>query len=325
MSDLLFDRIAIIGLGLEGSSLARVIKREGMAAHVAGCARTEATRETAIELGFVDSVYADPAEAVVDADLVMLCTPVGVFADIAARVAPALKPGTIVTDVGSVKQAVIRDVGPLLPQGVHFVPGHPIAGTEKSGPEAGFAELFRRRYCILTPPPGTDSKAIDQVAELWRRAGSMVDVMDAGHHDRVLAITSHLPHLISYTIVGTVADLESQLRDDAGDVVETREVIKYSASGFRDFTRLAGSDPIMWRDVFLNNRESVLEMLGRFVEDLTALQRAIRWGEGEALQDLFTRTREIRRGVVEMGQAGQFIATEADNGKDTDRGKNRKR
>lgn len=326
MSDILFDRIAIIGLGLEGSSLARVIKREGMAGHIAGCARTEATRNTAMKLGFVDSIHTDPADAAADANLVMLCTSVGIFGELAARMAPALKSGAIVTDVGSVKQAVIRDVGPLLPDGVHFVPGHPIAGTEKSGPEAGFAELFEHRYVILTPPPGTDSRAVDKVAELWRRAGSMVDIMEAGHHDRVLAITSHLPHLISYTIVGTVADLESQLRRDSsniGDVIETQEVIKYSASGFRDFTRLAGSDPVMWRDVFLNNRESVLEMLGRFVEDLTALQRAIRWGEGDALQDLFTRTREIRRGVVEMGQAGQFIATESDSGKDADSDKDR--
>ncbi|UCH72993.1 MAG: prephenate/arogenate dehydrogenase family protein [Rhodospirillales bacterium] len=321
MSDLLFKRVALIGLGLEGSSLAWVMKRDGLAGHIAGSARTRATLDKAMELGFVDSVHENVADAVAGADLVMLCTPVSTFADIAARIAPALKAGAIVSDVGSVKLAVIRDVGPLLPTGVHFVPGHPVAGTEHSGPESGFAELFEHRYCILTPPPGTDADAVERVAELWRRAGSRVEFMDAHHHDRVLAITSHLPHLIAYTIVGTAADLESQLRREAasnGDVVETSEVIKYSAGGFRDFTRIAGSDPVMWRDVFLNNRDAVLEMLGRFVEDLTALQRAIRWGEGETLEDLFRRTREVRRGVVEMGQAGRFIATEAEDGEDPD-------
>lgn len=320
MSEILFQRVALIGLGLEGSSLAWVMKREGMAGHIAGCARTPATLDKAMELGFVDSVHEDVADAVADADLVVLCTPVSTFGDLAARFAPALKPGSVVSDVGSVKMAVIRDVGPLLPAGVHFVPGHPVAGTEHSGPESGFAELFEHRYCILTPPPGTDSEAVGKLAELWRRAGSMVEFMDAHHHDRVLAITSHLPHLIAYTIVGTAADLESQLRREAvdnGDVVEISEVIKYSAGGFRDFTRIAGSDPIMWRDVFLNNRDTVLEMLGRFVEDLTALQRAIRWGEGQTLEDLFRRTREIRRGVIEMGQAGQFMATEGDGGQDS--------
>ncbi len=319
MSKSLFDRVAIIGLGLEGSSLARVIKREGLAGHIAGCARTRATLDTAMKLGFVDSVHTDVAEAAADADLVMLCTPLGAYGDLAGKFAGALKPGCIVSDVGSVKSAVIRDIGPLLPEGVHFVPGHPVAGTEKSGPEAGFAEMFENRYCILTPPPGTDGAAIELIAELWRRAGSMVEIMDAHHHDRVLAITSHLPHLIAYTIVATVADLEDQLRSesaDGADVVEMKEVIKYSAGGFRDFTRIAGSDPIMWRDVFLNNREAVLEMLGRFTEDLTALQRAIRWGDGDTLEDLFTRTREIRRGVVEMGQAGRFISTENADSKD---------
>lgn len=316
MTDRLFDRVAIIGLGLEGSSLARVMKREGMAGHIAGCARTQATMDTAMRLGFVDSVTDDAARVVEDADLVVLCTPLSTYADLAARFARALAPGCIVTDVGSVKRAVIRDVGPLLPEGVHFVPGHPIAGTEQSGPEAGFAELFERRYVILTPPPGADRDAVERVAAMWRRAGSTVEVMDPHHHDRVLAVTSHLPHLIAYTIVGTAADLEGQLRRESAeksDVVETKEVIKYSAGGFRDFTRIAGSDPIMWRDVFLNNREAVLEMLGRFVEDLTALQRAIRWGEGETLEDWFRRTREVRRGVVEMGQAGRFIATESDD------------
>ena len=219
----------------------------------------------------------------------------------------------MVSDVGSVKVAVIRDVGPHLPDGVHLVPGHPVAGTEHSGPESGFPELFDDRYCILTPPAGTNQDAIDRVAALWKCAGSNVELMDPHHHDRVLAITSHLPHLIAYTIVGTASDLENQLlreREDDQDVVETREVIKYSAGGFRDFTRIAASDPVMWRDIFLNNREAVIELLGRFVEDLTAMQRAIRWGEGQTLEDVFTRTRAVRRGVIDMGQAGSFNPTE---------------
>ncbi|MED5572653.1 MAG: prephenate dehydrogenase/arogenate dehydrogenase family protein, partial [Pseudomonadota bacterium] len=263
--------------------------------------------------GFLDSIHETPAEAVERADLVVLCAPVGANADIAAAIADSLRPGAIVTDVGSVKQAIVRDVGPYIPAGVHLVPGHPVAGTEKSGPDHGFAELFEDRYCILTPPPGTDEAAVDKVGELWRRAGSRVEVMDPHHHDRVLAITSHLPHLIAYTIVGTASDLENQLlREDAenGDVVRTRDVIRYSAGGFRDFTRIAASPPEMWRDIFLNNRETVLEMLGRFTEDLTALQRAIRWGEGEKLHDWFERTREIRQGVVDMGQAGSFNPVE---------------
>lgn len=312
-TDVIFDRIAIIGLGLIGSSLCRVIKRDGLARHVAGHARSAATRETSMALGFLDSVHEDAADAVRDADLVVLCAPVGANAAIAEAIGPALKPGAVVSDVGSVKVAVIRDVGPHLPEGVHLVPGHPVAGTEHSGPESGFPELFVDRYCILTPPAGTDQGAIDRVVALWRRAGSNVELMDPHHHDRVLAITSHLPHLIAYTIVGTASDLENQLlreREDEQDVVETREVIKYSAGGFRDFTRIAASDPVMWRDIFLNNREAVIELLGRFVEDLTAMQRAIRWGEGETLEDVFTRTRAIRRGVIDMGQAGSFNPTE---------------
>ena len=309
----LFQRAAVIGLGLIGSSLCRRMKRDGLVAHIAGNARSQATRDTAKELGFVDSVHADPAAAAQGADLVVLCVPVGANADVAAAVGPVLEPDCIVTDVGSVKTAVIRDVGPHLPDGVHFVPGHPVAGTEHSGPEAGFPELFEERYCILTPPPGTDDEAVAKLATLWRRTGSIVEVMDPHHHDRVLAITSHLPHLIAYTIVGTASDLENQLRrehSDASDLVETREVIKFSAGGFRDFTRIAASDPVMWRDIFLNNREAVLELLGRFVEDLTAMQRAIRWGEGDTLQDMFERTRAIRRGVIEMRQAGSFAPTE---------------
>jgi cyclohexadieny/prephenate dehydrogenase len=309
----LFRRAAIIGLGLIGSSLCRRMKRDGLVAHIAGNARSAASREKSMELGFLDSVHADPADAARGADLVVLCIPVGVNSEVAAAIGPTLEPGCIVTDVGSVKMAVIRDIGPHLPDGVHFVPGHPVAGTEHSGPEAGFPELFDGRYCILTPPPGTDSDATDKLVEFWQRVGSIVELMDPHHHDRVLAITSHLPHLIAYTIVGTASDLENQLRreqSDATDLVETREVIKYSAGGFRDFTRIAASDPIMWRDIFLNNREAVLELLGRFVEDLTAMQRAIRWGEGDTLQEMFERTRAVRRSVIEMRQAGSFAPTE---------------
>ena len=301
----LFARVAIIGLGLIGSSLARVLHRRALAGEITGCARSPETRAKAIELGLVDAVHEDPALAVRDADLVMLCTPVGVNHELARRICPVLQPGAIVSDVGSVKQAVIRDVGPFLLEGVHLVPGHPIAGTEHSGPEAGFAELFENRWCILTPPPGTDQQAVDKVTELWRACGSLVEIMDAGHHDKVLAITSHLPHLIAYTIVGTAVDLEESAR---------AEVVKFSAGGFRDFTRIAASDPIMWRDVFLNNREAVLEMLQRFSEDITALQRAIRWGEGDVLERLFQRTREIRRGVIEANQAGSFDPREPGRG-----------
>ena len=309
----LFERMALIGLGLLGSSLARVAKRDGLIGHIAGSTRSRATLERAFELGFLDSIHETPAEAVKEADLIVLCAPVGANADIAAAIADHLRPGAIVTDVGSVKQAIVRDVGPYIPAGVHLVPGHPVAGTEKSGPDHGFAELFEDRYCILTPPPGTDEAAVEKVAALWRRAGSRVEVMDPHHHDRVLAITSHLPHLIAYTIVGTASNLENQLlREDSenGDLVRTREVIRYSAGGFRDFTRIAASPPEMWRDIFLNNRETVLEMLGRFTEDLVGLQRAIRWGEGDKLHAWFERTREIRQGVVEMGQAGSFNPVE---------------
>jgi cyclohexadieny/prephenate dehydrogenase len=317
----LFDRVALIGLGLIGSSLGHVMKREGLAGHVAGSARSAKTCATALEIGFVDSASVDPVDAVTGADLIVICTPVGVIADVAAAIAPTLKPGAIVTDVGSVKMAVIRDVGPLLPEGVHLVPGHPVAGTEHSGPESGFPELFEGRYCILTPPPGADKRAVAAVSELWRRVGSDVELMDPKHHDRVLAITSHLPHLIAYSIVGTASDLEEHINREAAaskEEILTREVIKYSAGGFRDFTRIAASDPVMWRDIFLNNREAVLEILGRFTEDLTALQRAIRWGEGDSLHDLFERTRAIRRGVIDMRQAGTFKATEQEDEAEVD-------
>jgi cyclohexadieny/prephenate dehydrogenase len=289
-----FPRVALIGIGLIGSSLARVLRRDSLADHIAVCSRTHATLDKARSLGLADSISTDPRHVVDGADLVMLSTPLGTYEAIARAIAPGLKPGAIVSDVGSVKQAVVASVGPHIPDGVHFVPGHPVAGTEHSGPEAGFAELFEERFCILTPPPGTDPSAIARITALWERAGMRVALMSAHHHDRVLALTSHLPHLIAYTIVGTATDLEEQLK---------LEVIQFSAGGFRDFTRIAASDPVMWRDIFLNNRDAVLEMLGRFTEDLTALQRAIRWGEGEKLEDLFRRTREIRRGVLAAKQA----------------------
>ncbi|MEQ8653720.1 MAG: prephenate/arogenate dehydrogenase family protein [Kiloniellales bacterium] len=293
----IFEKVALLGIGLIGSSLALAMRRDGLAETVTGAARSAETRQTALDLGLVDAVFEDPIEACADADLIVLATPVGAYADLAAKIGPTLKEGAIVTDVGSVKLAVIRDVGPHLTSGRHLVPAHPVAGSEHSGPTAGFAELFENRYCILTPPPGCDERAVEKVAALWRACGALVETMEPAHHDKVLAITSHLPHLIAYTIVGTATDLEKSERE---------EVIRYSAGGFRDFTRIAASDPIMWRDVFLNNRDAVLEMLQRFSEDLTALQRAIRWGEGETLQEHFTKTRSVRRSIVEAGQAGLF-------------------
>jgi cyclohexadieny/prephenate dehydrogenase len=289
-----FERVALIGIGLIGSSLARVLRRDGMAGEIVACARQAATLETVRRLGLAERVTTDAAAAARDADLVVLCTPLSAYGEIGRAIAPVLKPGAIVSDVGSVKSAVVRELKPLLPPGVHLVPGHPVAGTEHSGPEAGFAELFRDRWCILTPLPDGDADALERIAALWQTAGMKVVAMDAEHHDKVLAITSHLPHLIAYTIVGTATDLEETLKS---------EVIKFSAGGFRDFTRIAASDPVMWRDVFLSNREAVLEMLQRFTEDLTALQRAIRWGEGDKLQELFTRTRAIRRSIIEAKQA----------------------
>ncbi len=296
MSDtsVLFDRAALIGVGLIGSSLARCMKRHGLVGHIAATALTQSELDTAQRLGFVDSVSLSLPETVSGADLVMVCTPIGAFAAVGEAIAPALKPGAIVSDVGSTKQSVIRDLGPLVPEGVHFVPGHPIAGTEHSGPEAGFAELFEGRWCILTPPPGTDPAAIDRIAELWRRCGASIEIMDPAHHDQVLAITSHLPHLIAFTIVGTATDLGTHLQ---------QEVIKFAASGFRDFTRIAASDPIMWRDIFLNNRDSLLDVCARLQEDLAQLQRAIRWGEGEKIESLIRRTREIRRRLIDAKQA----------------------
>ena len=289
----MFDRLCLIGVGLIGSSIALRARKDGLAKQIVATARSQATRDIVARLGIADRVYATAAEAVAGADLVILCTPPGAFGGVAREIAPHLAPGAILTDVGSVKQAVVDDVGPHVPAGVHFVPGHPVAGTENSGPESGFPELFEGRWCILTPPQGGDPAATGKLAAFWKALGSKVEVMDARHHDLVLAITSHVPHLIAYNIVGTAADLET---------VTQSEVIKFSAGGFRDFTRIAASDPTMWRDIFLGNKDAVLEMLGRFTEDLTALQRAIRWGDGDALYNLFTRTRAIRREVIDAGQ-----------------------
>ena len=289
----LFGKVALIGVGLIGSSMARAMRRANLAGHIAGYAHAPEIVARAKKAGFADSMHDDMMSCVKDADLVVLAAPVGAFAQIAQAIGPHVKPGAVVSDTGSVKGAVVRDVAPHLPKGAHLIPAHPIAGTEQSGPEAGFAELFDGRWCILTPAADADPAAVEKLKTFWEKLGSQVEVMDAKHHDLVLAITSHLPHLIAYNIVGTANHLEQ---------VTKGEVIKYSAGGFRDFTRIAASDPTMWRDVFLNNREAVLEMLGRFSEDLTDLQRAIRYGDGDFLFDLFTRTRAIRRGVVDAGQ-----------------------
>lgn len=289
----LFKKMALIGAGLIGSSIAHAARKANLVEHVAAYIPRAETREKAARAGFAHSLHAELAPAVESADLVILATPIGTYGALAAEIAPHLKKGATFTDVGSVKSVVIRDVGPHVPEGVHFIPGHPVAGTEQSGPEAGFAELFAGRWCILTPPPGADAGAIETLKDFWKRLGSDVEVMEPKHHDLVMAIVSHVPHLIAYNIVGTAADLET---------VTQSEVIKFSASGFRDFTRIAASDPTMWRDIFLTNRDAVLEMLGRFNEDLAALQRAVRWGDGEALFNLFTRTRAIRRSIIQAGQ-----------------------
>lgn len=286
-------RLALIGIGLIGSSIARGARAFGIAEEIVVQSRRLETVKTAERLGLGDRYTTSAAEAVVDADLVIVAVPVGASGDVAREVAQSLKPGAIVSDVGSVKESVIRMMQPHLPKSVNFVPAHPVAGTEYSGPEAGFAELFRERWTILTPPTGTDPAAVEQVRAFWAGLGARVEIMAADHHDMVLAITSHVPHLIAYNIVGTAAHLEQ---------VTESEVMKFAAGGFRDFTRIAASDPIMWRDVFLNNKQAVLEMLGRFSEDLTALQRSIRFGDGDALFELFTRTRAIRRGIIEAGQ-----------------------
>lgn len=287
------ERLAVIGAGLIGSSVARAAREKGLARTVVVTDQDPAVRARVRELGFADAVAETAAEAADDADLIIACVPVGASGAVAAEIAPALKPGAIVSDVGSVKAAVMEFMAPHIPAHAHLVPAHPVAGTEFSGPDAGFAALFEGRWCIVTPPAEADPAAVDTVIALWRGFGSNVETMSAQHHDLVLAITSHVPHLIAYNIVGTAAHLEQTL---------TSEVIKFSAGGFRDFTRIASSDPTMWRDVFLYNREAVLEMLGRFTEDLSALQRAIRYGDGEALFDHFTRTRAIRRSIIEQGQ-----------------------
>ena len=289
----MFEKIAILGLGLIGSSICHGVKAQGLAKTVVGHAKSAETRKVALEIGLVSEVFENPADAVMGADLVILCTPIGACGALAAATGKHLRGGAIFTDVGSVKGAIVRDCAPHLPPNIHFIPGHPIAGTEQSGPRSGFAELFHHRWCILTPVAGTDVTAIEKLTKFWEALGSNVDVMSADHHDLVLAITSHLPHLIAYNTVATAADLET---------VTDSEVIKYSASGFRDFTRIAASDPTMWRDVFLNNKDAVLEMLGRFTEELAVLQRAVRWGDGETLFNLFTRAREVRRGIIAAGQ-----------------------
>ena len=289
----IYDKVALIGLGLIASSMCHAIRRAGLARQIVGYARSAETRATAREIALCDLVTDTAAEAVADADLVVLCVPVGAMADVARDIGPHLKLGATLSDVGSVKRAVIDAVAPFVPEGVHFIPAHPLAGTEHSGPRSGFAELFDNRFCILVPVEGSDPAAVARLADLWRGMGSNVDEMDADHHDLVLAVTSHTPHLIAYTMVGVADELRR---------VTDSEVIKYSAAGFRDFTRIAASDPTMWRDVFLHNKEATLEILGRFTEELFALQRAIRLGDGDHLHAYFTRTRSIRRSIIEAGQ-----------------------
>jgi len=288
-----FGRLAIIGIGLIGSSIAHAAKAFNLAGEIVLADRDEAVRQRARELGLGHRIADTAAEAARDADHIILCVPVGACGAVAAEIAASLKPGAILSDVGSVKNAVVEAVAPHLPQGVHFIPAHPVAGTENSGPDAGFSSLFLDRWCILTPPDGADETAVTRTRQLWEGMGAIVEVMTPQHHDLVLGITSHLPHLIAYTIVGTAEDLAA---------VTQSEVIKFSAGGFRDFTRIAASDPTMWRDVFLHNKDAVLEMLGRFSEDLSLLTRAIRYGDGETLHRHFTRTRAIRRGIVALGQ-----------------------
>ena len=289
----IYDRVALIGLGLIAGSMALAMKRAGLAGEIVGYARSAETRAVAREIGLCDRVCDSAAEAAEGADLVVLCVPVGAMAAVAAEIGAVLKPGAVVSDVGSVKRTVIDAVSPHIPEDVHFIPAHPLAGTEHSGPRSGFAELFDNRFCILVPVPETDRAEVDRLAELWRGMGANVDEMDADHHDLVLAVTSHTPHLIAYTMVGVADDLRR---------VTDSEVIKYSAAGFRDFTRIAASDPTMWRDVFLNNKDATLEILGRFTEELFALQRAIRQGDGDHLFEYFTHTRAIRRGIIDAGQ-----------------------
>ncbi|MEP0519025.1 MAG: prephenate/arogenate dehydrogenase family protein [Hyphomicrobiales bacterium] len=288
-----FEKLTLIGIGLIGSSLARVARKNNLASHISISSRSESTLVRAEELALGDSYYQDAADAVVDADCVIACVPVGASETIARNIGSSLKSGAIVSDVGSVKRAVIDQMQPHLPTNIHFIPAHPVAGTEKSGPDAGFDSLFENRWCILTPLENTNVDALNKLSTFWQGCGSNMEQMEPDHHDLVLAITSHLPHLIAYNIVGTANDLET---------VTSSEVLKYSAGGFRDFTRLAASDPTMWRDVCLYNKDALLEMLSRFSEDLSALQRAIRWGKGDQLFDLFTHTRGIRRAIIDAGQ-----------------------
>ena len=305
-TDRIFNRITIVGAGLIGSSVARAVRKYEVCETLVLADANETIISEARDLELADEYYTDVAKSVDNSDLVMLAVPVGAMASVGAAIAANMKAGAIISDVGSVKESVFKALDPLLPESVHLIPGHPVAGTEKSGPAAGFATLFDDRWCIITPPEGADEAAVEKLSAFWKAFGSRVEIMTPQHHDLVLAITSHVPHLIAYNIVGTASDLEEVTRS---------EVIKYSAGGFRDFTRIAASDPTMWRDVFLNNKDAVLEMLGRFSEDLTALQRAIRWGDGDALFDLFTRTRGIRRRIIDAGQddaAADFGRTHED-------------
>ncbi|KCV82948.1 cyclohexadienyl dehydrogenase [Actibacterium atlanticum] len=289
----IYQRVALIGLGLIAGSMAHAMRRAGLAGEIVGTARSAETRKIAAEINLCDRITETAAEAVQGADLVVLCVPVGAMSAVAAEIGPHLSKGATVTDVGSVKQAVVDAVAPHVPKGVHFIPAHPLAGTEHSGPRSGFAELFDNRFCLIVPVEGSDPKAVADLRALWEGMGANVEEMDPDHHDLVLAVTSHVPHLIAYTMVGVADDLRR---------VTDSEVVKYSAAGFRDFTRIAASDPTMWRDVFLNNKDATLEILGRFTEELFALQRAIRTGSGDELFDYFTRTRAIRRGIIEAGQ-----------------------
>ena len=293
----LFNKVTLIGIGLIGSSIARVIKRDKIARHLVAVAKSKKTIDTVLKLGIADSVTLDSSEAVKDADMVMLCTPLGTYKKIMREIGPNLKRGCILTDVGSVKGCVFEDIEIEKLLGVNLVPAHPVAGTEYSGPEAGFVELFEGRWCVITPDKTASKESIEKICKLWEAAGSNVEIMDPNHHDQIMAMTSHLPHLISYTIVGTATDLEKSL---------VSEVVKYSAGGFRDFTRVAASDPTMWGDIMIKNKEAVLEILQRFNEDLTALQRAIRWDEYDLIHDFFSKTRKIRKEVIQAKQEKMY-------------------
>jgi cyclohexadieny/prephenate dehydrogenase len=295
MTDPIFPRLTIIGPGLIGGSIARAAKLYGgIAGEITVSSRSQKTLDRVRELGFADSIEPNLAKAAEGADCVILCTPVGTYAALAEAIAPSLKPGAIISDVGSTKQSVIRDIGPFVPAGVHFVPAHPMAGTEFSGPDSGFAALFQGRWSLLTPPPGTDEQAIQKIEQLWQKTGAQTARMDAAHHDRVLAIVSHLPHLIAFTICGTADDLADETR---------QEVLQFAATGFRDFTRIAASDPEMWRDIFQANKDAVLEMLARFSEDAQAMARAIRWGDTAYIEDKIIRSRKIRQSLIDLKQA----------------------